>query len=291
MKEIVDWLVSIEQMTRDIYRKAAELFKADKDFHRFLIHLAEDEKAHYQLMKRVKEYFQGHEIPPSAIGLDQQAKQRIEKPLMECLNTLSTGAPLSKDIVLDYIVTVEFSELNYLFIYVIKHMPKESSEFIYPATLIQNHLRYLEHFLGSLPEGEKHLESVRRFPEVLKENILIVEDDSAIAELLGVLLQREGKITIAQNGAEGLRKVKKNYYRLILSDIGMPVMDGMEFFKNASRIYPNIAERFLFFTGDLNADRIAFFDKNHLNYLSKPALVNEIYEKVIEIMSKVITLR
>jgi len=76
MKEIVDWLVSIERMTRDIYRKAAELFKADKDFHRFLIHLAEDEDAHYQLMKRGKEYLRGHEIPPSAVGLDPQTKKK-----------------------------------------------------------------------------------------------------------------------------------------------------------------------------------------------------------------------
>lgn len=98
MKEIVDWLVSIERMTRDIYRKAAELFKADKDFHRFLIHLAEDEETHYQLMKRGKEYFRGHEILPSAVGLDPQTKQKVEKPLMECLNTLSTGVLPSKDI-------------------------------------------------------------------------------------------------------------------------------------------------------------------------------------------------
>jgi CheY-like chemotaxis protein len=62
-----------------------------------------------------------------------------------------------------------------------------------------------------------------------KKKILIVEDDNFVAEVYSTkLLEMGHEITIAQNGEEGLNILKENTPDLILLDIIMPVMGGIE---------------------------------------------------------------
>ena len=62
-----------------------------------------------------------------------------------------------------------------------------------------------------------------------KKKILIVEDDNFVAEVYFAKLTEMGyQATLAQNGEEGLAELKKNKIDLILLDILMPVMNGME---------------------------------------------------------------
>lgn len=61
-------------------------------------------------------------------------------------------------------------------------------------------------------------------------NILIVEDDLEIQTQLASLLKYFfHKVTVANNGQEGIDKYKSNRFDLILTDISMPVMNGIEF--------------------------------------------------------------
>lgn len=62
-----------------------------------------------------------------------------------------------------------------------------------------------------------------------KKNILIVEDDNFVAEVYLAKLTEMGYVaTLAQNGEEGLAELAKNKIDLILLDILMPIMNGME---------------------------------------------------------------
>lgn len=62
-----------------------------------------------------------------------------------------------------------------------------------------------------------------------KKKILIVEDDNFVAEVYIAKLAEMGyEATLAQNGEEGLEELKKNKIDLILLDILMPVMNGVE---------------------------------------------------------------
>jgi CheY-like chemotaxis protein len=62
-----------------------------------------------------------------------------------------------------------------------------------------------------------------------KKKILIVEDDNFVAEVYSTkLLEMGHEVTIAQNGEEGLNNLKENIPDLILLDIIMPVMGGIE---------------------------------------------------------------
>lgn len=60
-------------------------------------------------------------------------------------------------------------------------------------------------------------------------NILLVEDNPVNIELMNLMINRIGhQITVARNGQQALDKVKEKQFDLILMDIMMPVMDGLE---------------------------------------------------------------
>jgi CheY-like chemotaxis protein len=66
-------------------------------------------------------------------------------------------------------------------------------------------------------------------------NILVVDDDMINRKLLSVLLKKTGKYNVieAENGLEALNILKNSPIDMVLLDIIMPVMDGMDFLKVA----------------------------------------------------------
>lgn len=66
----------------------------------------------------------------------------------------------------------------------------------------------------------------------MTKNILVIDDDELILRTLKRLLTKEGyKITIAPNGTKAFSEVEQNNFDLIISDIKMPEMDGVETLK------------------------------------------------------------
>jgi two-component system, chemotaxis family, response regulator WspR len=69
-----------------------------------------------------------------------------------------------------------------------------------------------------------------------KKNILIVEDDNFVAEVYLAKLSEMGYETVlAQNGEEGLTELKKGKVDLILLDILMPIMNGIEMLEEVKK--------------------------------------------------------
>jgi CheY-like chemotaxis protein len=61
------------------------------------------------------------------------------------------------------------------------------------------------------------------------KSILIIEDEELVTKSLLKLLSAEGyKVMIARSGSEGIEKVKDTEFDLIISDVRMPQMDGIE---------------------------------------------------------------
>lgn len=72
---------------------------------------------------------------------------------------------------------------------------------------------------------------------MLSKSILIVDDDKEIAELIEVYLYNEGyTINKAFDGVEAIRFLEKNQVDLIVLDVMMPKMDGLEFCKQVRRV-------------------------------------------------------
>jgi len=70
-------------------------------------------------------------------------------------------------------------------------------------------------------------------------NILVVDDDKGIREILEIVLTQEGyEVTSIEDGIKALAKCRRQKYDLIITDLKMPKMDGIEFLKAVKEISP-----------------------------------------------------
>jgi len=70
-------------------------------------------------------------------------------------------------------------------------------------------------------------------------NILVVDDDKGIREILEIVLTQEGyEVTSIEDGIKALAKCRRHKYDLIITDLKMPKMDGIEFLKAVKEISP-----------------------------------------------------
>ena len=75
----------------------------------------------------------------------------------------------------------------------------------------------------------------------MEDRILIVDDEEMICSILAQRLTREGySCMTAHNGKEGLNHFYKDSFSLIISDIKMPEMDGIELLKKGTVMHPNM---------------------------------------------------
>ena len=63
----------------------------------------------------------------------------------------------------------------------------------------------------------------------MKKNILVIDDDGMIVKTIGSLLKREGYVVdISETGQQAIEKIRTVDFNLIITDIRMPQMDGIE---------------------------------------------------------------
>ena len=112
--------------------------------------------------------------------------------------------------------------------------------------------------------------------------ILIIEDEAAIRRVLKKIISEENETYIieeAKDGLEGLEMLKNNDFDLILCDIKMPKMDGVEVLEKAKKLHPEIPIVMISGHGDLdtavNTMRLGAFD-----YISKPPDLNRLLNTV-----------
>lgn len=120
----------------------------------------------------------------------------------------------------------------------------------------------------------------------MNKKILIVEDEEMIANALKIILAEEGTIDWVANGREALDKIVKTFYDVLILDMNMPVMNGMEFYKEALKNFSAIKKRIIFFTGTSDESYLSFIRENNLRYLAKPARFKDIRRAVSEIINR-----
>lgn len=112
--------------------------------------------------------------------------------------------------------------------------------------------------------------------------ILLVDDEPDILEIVGYNLSAEGyKIIIAKNGAEGLKKAKKERPQLIILDVMMPEMDGIEACERIRKVpeLSNVIITFLTARGE-DYSQVAGFDAGADDYITKPIKPKVLVSKV-----------
>lgn len=109
-------------------------------------------------------------------------------------------------------------------------------------------------------------------------HILVVEDEATVAALVVEVLSEEGhEVESVLDSREGLERIKRGAYDLVICDLKMPELDGRALYAELVNTGHPARHRLLLITGDtLNQDTIAFLEKSKLPHLAKPFLVEEL---------------
>lgn len=117
-------------------------------------------------------------------------------------------------------------------------------------------------------------------------HILIIDDEKAIRKTLSEILSYEGyKIDDAENGEEGLKKIKEKSYDVILCDIKMPKVDGLEFLEKAKEISPDVPIIMISGHGTIET-AVEAVKKGAFDYVAKPPDLNRLLITIRNAMDK-----
>src|SRR6187455_2676472 len=116
--------------------------------------------------------------------------------------------------------------------------------------------------------------------------ILIIDDEKAIRKTLSEILSFEGyKLDEAADGEEGLKRFKDKSYDLVLCDIKMPKIDGIEFLQKAGEVNPDIP--IIMISGHGNIETaVEAVKKGAYDYISKPPDLNRLLITIRNAMDK-----
>ena len=112
--------------------------------------------------------------------------------------------------------------------------------------------------------------------------ILIIEDEEAIRRVLVKILTEENKnyqVFAAGDGLAGIEAIKKADFDLVLCDIKMPKMDGVEVLEAAKKIKPEIPIVMISGHGDLDT-AVSTMRLGAYDYISKPPDLNRLLNTI-----------
>ncbi len=119
--------------------------------------------------------------------------------------------------------------------------------------------------------------------------ILLVDDEPDILEIVGYNLTSEGyQIVTAENGLEAVKKAKKEKPQLIILDVMMPEMDGIEACEQIRKL-PNLQDTIITFLTARGEDysQLAGFDAGADDYITKPIKPKVLVSKVKALLRRI----
>jgi len=150
-------------------------------------------------------------------------------------------------------------------------------------------------FFIELPVTGQHLNTpITRAPqqpislEAFKGlRVLVVEDEPALAVAVSEALTDAGfTVDRAGDGEEGLTRLTEQRYDLIVCDLKMPRIDGMQFYRAMAAATPALARRVIFVTGDVaGTDAERFLEETGCRWLSKPFRLGDLLRAARDTLS------
>jgi len=118
--------------------------------------------------------------------------------------------------------------------------------------------------------------------------ILLVEDEADIAGPLAELLEDQGhRVRVEHDGHGGLARLRQSPYDLMISDIRLPKMDGLELFDWVQRNTPATSVVLMSAYGSI-PEAVSALRKNAVHYLRKPFEIDELLEAVDQVAERVL---
>ena len=118
--------------------------------------------------------------------------------------------------------------------------------------------------------------------------VLLVDDEESYVETLRKRLMRRGlAVSMAHSGEQALATLAENPVDVVLLDVKMPGMDGMETLTRIKQAYPRV--EVIMLTGHANVDvAIRGMEQGAFDYLMKPAEMDDLYYKIQDAHKKIL---
>ncbi|MGA7677499.1 MAG: PAS domain S-box protein [Dehalococcoidia bacterium] len=126
-------------------------------------------------------------------------------------------------------------------------------------------------------------EPVVEEPEnAIKAKILVVDDEQVVRDLVKRVLAGEGyEVDTVDNADDALKEIEGKRYNLILLDVKMPGISGVELYGSIQKIARSLARRVVFITGDvMAADTEKFLSETKVPHIAKPFNAEQLRREV-----------
>lgn len=153
----------------------------------------------------------------------------------------------------------------------------------------------------SLQEGVKKAATLAAAPQVssakmvdippskrIVGRVLVVDDEEGILQFISRFLTAHNiQVTTASDGVSGLEKLRGASFDLVLSDIKMPGLTGLEFYDRAKSFDPNYRDGFIFMSGDLMRESTRdFVGATGCRFIEKPFTGQALRENVLAVLDQ-----
>lgn len=110
----------------------------------------------------------------------------------------------------------------------------------------------------------------------MKPRILVVDDEESIREFLEIMLKKEGyDVTLAEDGAKAKDILAKKSFDMVISDLQMPNMTGLELLKHVTSTYPELVFMMITAFGTTES-AVEAMKMGAYDYLTKPFKIDEV---------------
>jgi putative two-component system response regulator len=115
---------------------------------------------------------------------------------------------------------------------------------------------------------------------------LVVDDEAGLRRILMQVMRRDGfRCLEASNGAEALQQLESHPVSLLMSDMRMPGMDGIELLRSVRARYPDVAVMMITAVPDVEA-AVTCLSHGAMDYLTKPFHLEEVRARVTQAMDR-----
>jgi len=118
--------------------------------------------------------------------------------------------------------------------------------------------------------------------------ILVVDDEMGVLQYLSHLLSKEGyQIETVDNASDALEMIRRETYNLILTDIKMPDMSGIEFYQRMQKLTQSLAGRVVFIAGNVTEEDVQSFSNKHkVPCISKPFATKKLLKTIARLLAE-----
>ena len=113
----------------------------------------------------------------------------------------------------------------------------------------------------------------------MPQRVLVVDDDADLRQMMLCALDPLGEVSEASNGTDALRRIKSEKPKLVLLDVSMPEMSGIEVLQASRSIDPTLVVVMLTGESDLTVAKRAL-DMGARTYITKPFDIDVVFGEI-----------